>query len=57
MRIGTCALALIARGALHLQQFYSAGYSALPTIGTLFVLNFAGGVALGLALHPVAGKS
>ena len=46
----TGALALIAMGALHLQQYYSAGYSALPTIGTLFVLNFAGGVGLGLAL-------
>jgi hypothetical protein len=46
----TGALALIAMGALHLQQYYDAGYSALPTIGTLFVLNFAGGVALGLAL-------
>ncbi len=44
------ALALIAMGALHLQQYYDAGYSALPTIGTLFVVNFAGGVALGLAL-------
>jgi hypothetical protein len=44
------ALALIAMGVLHLQQYYDAGYSALPTIGTLFVLNFAGGVALGLAL-------
>jgi hypothetical protein len=44
------ALALIAMGALHLQQYYDAGYSAIPTIGTLFVLNFAGGVALGLAL-------
>ena len=44
------ALALIAMGALHLQQYYDAGYSAIPTIGTLFVLNFVGGVALGLAL-------
>ena len=33
----TGALALIAMGALHLQQYYDAGYSALPTIGTLFV--------------------
>jgi hypothetical protein len=46
----TGALALIAMGALHLQQYDDAGYSAIPTIGTLFVLNFAGGVALGLAL-------
>ncbi len=44
------ALALIAMGALHLQQYYDAGYSAIPTIGTLFVLNFVGGVALGLPL-------
>jgi len=44
------ALALLAMGALHLQQYYDAGYSALPTIGTLFVLNFAGAVAIGLAL-------
>jgi hypothetical protein len=44
------ALALLAMGALHLQQYDDAGYSALPTIGTLFVLNFAGAVALGLAL-------
>ncbi len=47
---GAGALALIAMGALHLQQYYDAGYSALPTIGTLFVLNFIGGVGLGLAL-------
>jgi hypothetical protein len=44
------ALALIAMGALHLQQYYGAGYSAIPTIGTLFVLNFAGAVVLGVAL-------
>ena len=44
------ALALLAMAALHLQQYYDAGYSAIPTIGTLFVLDFVGGVALGLAL-------
>jgi hypothetical protein len=37
-------------GALHLQQYYDAGYSAIPTIGTLFVLNFVGAVAIGLPL-------
>jgi hypothetical protein len=47
---GLGALALLAMGALHLQQYYAAGYSALPTIGTLFVLNFAGAVAVGLPL-------
>ena len=44
------ALALLAMGVLHLQQYLDAEYSALPTIGTLFVLNFAGALVLTLAL-------
>ena len=43
------ALALLAVGAVHLQQ-YRYLYSAVPTIGTLFVLNFAGATAIGLGL-------
>jgi hypothetical protein len=43
------ALALLATGAVHLQQF-TRFYSQIPTIGTLFVLNFAGATAIGLAL-------
>jgi hypothetical protein len=43
------ALALLATGAVHLQQYLKL-YSAIPTIGTLFVLNFAGATAIGLAL-------
>jgi len=43
------ALALLATGAVHLQQF-ERFYSQIPTIGTLFVLNFAGATAIGLAL-------
>jgi hypothetical protein len=43
------ALATLAVGAVHLQQ-YSKLYSAVPTIGTLFVLNFAGATVLGVAL-------
>ena len=43
------ALALLATGAVHLQQFVRL-YSQIPTIGTLFVLNFAGATAIGLAL-------
>src|SRR5262245_6222109 len=46
---GLGALALLAVGAVHLQQ-YLALYSTIPTIGTLFVLNFAGATLLGLAL-------
>jgi hypothetical protein len=46
---GLGALALLATGAVHL-HLYSGLYGAIPTIGTLFVLNFAGATALGLAL-------
>jgi hypothetical protein len=47
------ALSLLAVGAVHLQQYFYL-YSAIPTIGTLFVLNFVGAttIALGL-LAPV----
>src|SRR3954462_8937767 len=43
------ALALIGSGVVHIQQFFSL-YSTIPTIGTLFVLNFAGATAIGLGL-------
>lgn len=43
------ALAVLAVGAIHLQQ-YDMLYSAIPTIGTLFVLNFAGATAIGVGL-------
>ncbi|MCL6441374.1 MAG: hypothetical protein K6T27_07765, partial [Thermoleophilum sp.] len=43
------ALSLLAVGAVHLQQYLSL-YSAIPTIGALFLLNFAGATAIGLGL-------
>lgn len=43
------ALAVLAVGAVHLHEYQSL-YSAIPTIGTLFVLNFAGATVIGLAL-------
>lgn len=43
------ALALVSVGAIHLQQYFKF-YSSVPTIGTLFVLNFVGASFLGLAL-------
>lgn len=44
------ALALLAVGAVHLQQYIGEDYSKIPTIGPLFLLNAiaAGLVALGL---------
>jgi hypothetical protein len=43
------ALALLVAGAVHLEQ-YAAGLSAIPVIGPLFVLNFAGAAIVALAL-------
>jgi hypothetical protein len=43
------ALSVLAVGAVHLQQYFSL-YSSIPTIGTLFVLNFVGATVIGLGL-------
>jgi hypothetical protein len=43
------ALSLLAMGAVHLQQYFEL-YSDVPTIGTLFVLNFLGSAFVGLGL-------
>jgi hypothetical protein len=43
------ALAVLAVGIVHLQQ-YQKLYSEIPTIGTLFVLNFAGATVIALGL-------
>jgi hypothetical protein len=43
------AFSLLAVGAVHLQQ-YDYLYSAIPTIGTLFLLNFIGATVIGLGL-------
>jgi hypothetical protein len=49
------ALSLLAVGAVHLQQYLYL-YSAIPTIGTLFLLNFAGATAIGLGLLAPVGR-
>lgn len=43
------ALAVLATGAVHLHEF-DRFYSQIPTIGTLFFLNFLGATAIGLGL-------
>jgi hypothetical protein len=43
------ALSLLSVGAVHLQQYFKL-YSGVPTIGTLFVLNFVGATVVGLGL-------
>jgi hypothetical protein len=44
------AVALLGTAADHLYEYYVDGYSVVPTIGTLFLLNGIGGVTLALAL-------
>ena len=54
------ALSIFAVGALHLQQYSGGGYSAIPTIGTLFLLNAISsgivGVGLLLPFRTVLGE-
>src|ERR1051326_4891217 len=49
------ALALLSVGAVHLQQ-YNLFYSAVPTIGPLFLVNFAAATGLGVALLAPLGR-
>jgi hypothetical protein len=46
--LGAVALLLVA--AIHAQQYYDAYFSAVPTIGTLFLLDVIGAGAAGLVL-------
>jgi hypothetical protein len=43
------ALALLGVGLDHLDEYAVAHYSAIPTIGTLFLLNFAAAAVLAVA--------
>ena len=52
------AAALLGAGIVHLQQYAGAEYSVIPTIGTLFVLNFAASTVLAVALFaPVRRRA
>jgi hypothetical protein len=44
------ALTLLAVGAVHLDQYFAVHFRVIPTIGPLFVLNFAAATAMGLLL-------
>jgi hypothetical protein len=44
------ALAVLATGVLHIQQYYGQSYSTIPTIGTLFYLNFVSAVVVAIGL-------
>lgn len=44
------ALAVLATGADHLEEYAANQFSTVPTIGTLFLLNFIAATAIGLGL-------
>jgi hypothetical protein len=44
------AAALLGVGIDHIQQYYAADYRVVPTIGTLFALNFAASALLAAGL-------
>ena len=46
---GLGAVALVVAGVVHLQQYFGP-YREIPTIGVLFLVNFAAAVLIGLTL-------
>jgi hypothetical protein len=52
----TGAAGVLATGADHLYEYTADGFSAVPTIGTLFLLNFIGATILGLAMLIPIGR-
>jgi hypothetical protein len=54
------ALAVLATGVDHIEQYAVDDYSTVPTIGTLFLLNFVSAVVLSIGLvaplRRIAGR-
>jgi hypothetical protein len=46
--LGACALLVV--GGVHLEQYTVAHFSLIPTIGSLFLVNFVAATSLGLVL-------
>jgi hypothetical protein len=44
------ALAVVATGGAHIEQYAVDSYSTVPTIGTLFLLNFIGAIVIAVGL-------
>ncbi|MDQ6775079.1 MAG: hypothetical protein M3071_02415 [Actinomycetota bacterium] len=44
------AFALLAVGALHIDQYFAVHYNVIPVIGPLFLLNLIGAVVIALLL-------
>jgi hypothetical protein len=50
------AVSVLATGVLHIQQYYANDYSTIPTIGTLFFLNFVAAVVIAVGLVAPLGR-
>jgi hypothetical protein len=50
------ALSVLAIGVVHIQQYYDQDYSTIPTIGTLFFLNFVAAVVIAIGLIAPLGR-
>lgn len=54
--LGVGAAALLAAGADHLYEYEANGFSTVPTIGTLFLLNFISATLVGVGLLLALGR-
>jgi hypothetical protein len=54
------ALAVLATGVAHIEQYAVDNYSTVPTIGTLFLLNFIAAIVIAVGLiaplRPITGR-
>ena len=50
------ALAVLATGVAHFEQYAVDDYSSVPTIGTLFLLNFIAAIAIAVGLIVPLGR-
>ena len=51
------AVSVLATGVDHIQQYYGDSYSSVPTIGTLFFLNFVSAVIVAVGLDGSGPES
>src|SRR5947209_5830873 len=50
------ALAVLATGVAHIEQYAVDDYSTVPTIGTLFLLNFVAAILIAIGLIVPLGR-
>jgi hypothetical protein len=51
------ALAVLATGIAHIEQYSVDDYSTVPTIGTLFLVNFVAAIVIAVGLIAPSGAS